>query len=161
MAFNLSHIRAKLLCFVFFRFLPFFVLFCFFFVYLKAAKNYTIGIVNLAFNGTALNWVKKFSSRTHRSNLRLAFFLSVGKQRAILFKRAGLQAFQLKIAFKNSELSVLDMKLDILFNHLPAIQGTRHFGKVTSVGNVLALILHWKFISTFAHNFYHGACVLM
>jgi len=28
----------------------------------------------------------KFSSRTHRSNLRLAFFLPVGKQKVILFK---------------------------------------------------------------------------
>ena len=97
--------------------------------------------MNLAFNDTALNSVNKFPSRTHHSNRRLAFFLSVFKERAILLKRAGLQTFQLKMAFKISELSVFGMILDIPFNHLSTIQGTRHFGQTTSVGNMLALVL--------------------
>ena len=105
--------------------------------------------------------MNKFPLRTHHSNSQLAFYLCIGKQRAILLKRAGLQTFDLKVAFKICELSALDAKLDIPFDRLPAIQGTRHFGEITSVGNVLALVLSWKSTSTFALNFCHGACVLM
>lgn len=99
--------------------------------------------------------------RTHHSNSQLAFYLCIGRQRAILLKRAGLQTFQLKVAFKIFELSALDTKLDIPFDRLPAIQGTRHFGEVISVGNVLALVLSWNSTSTFLPNFCHGACILM